>query len=123
MPFRVPFRAVSGAALQGKTLTRLVLAFALVSMTGCALHPSEVISTTPERDFTKLSCGELESESARISGTYVQMRNTTKAGTRDRYSDLNGEAMAVNDSIRVNDCKLANVEIPGRLKRHRSTLP
>jgi hypothetical protein len=42
-----------------------------------------------------------------------------KPNIRNRYSHLNGEAYAVNDSIRVNGCKLAAVQIPSFYNHHK----
>jgi hypothetical protein len=106
--------------LKTRQIRRVFAVATLVcTLSGCtALYPAEVSAVPPERDFSKLSCDELASESARLKSTYDEMRGTMKSNTRNRYAHLNGEAYAVNDSIRINECKLPAVQIPGRLKHH-----
>jgi hypothetical protein len=89
-------------------------------MSGCApLYPAQVSAVPPERDFSKLSCEQLAAEGARLTETYEQMRGTMKSNTRNVYARLNGEARAVNDSIRINGCRIASVEIPSELEHHK----
>jgi hypothetical protein len=90
-------------------------------MTGCeelALYPNEITAVPPERDFSHLTCPQLEAEGIRLTESYEQMRYTMKPNTRNRYAELNGETYAVNDAIRVQGCKLASVQIPGRWGHH-----
>jgi hypothetical protein len=61
----------------------------------------------------------LEAEAIRLTETYEQLQGSTKPNIRNRYSHLNGEAYAVNDSIRVNGCKLAAVQIPSFYNHHK----
>jgi hypothetical protein len=104
-------------------MTRRWRVFALCAlfgvMSGCALYPSQVSAIAPERDFSKLSCEQLAAEGARITENYEQMRGTMKSNTRNVYARLNGEARAVNDSIRINGCRIASVEIPSELEHHK----
>ncbi len=90
-------------------------------MSGCeelALYPNQVTATPPDRDFSHLTCDQLEAEGKRLTATYAEMRYTVKANTRNRYAHLNGETYAVNDAIRLQGCKLALVQIPGQWPHH-----
>jgi hypothetical protein len=78
-----------------------------------AVNPRKVTAIPSERDFTKLDCKQLEAETARIAMEYKDRRFDRQHGTKRAYAVLNGEVAAVNDAIRINECKLPEARIPG----------
>ena len=115
---------------RGAGLFRRVFAVCiLLTLAGCGsiegvpIEPHHVTPKIPSRDFTKLSCAALETEAVKLTADYKAMRGTVRSGTRDRYSVMNGFAIAINDAIRINDCKIANVRIPGNPLREKRNDP
>lgn len=93
---------------------RRVFAFCAVLLCGgCQVSPQRVTPIEPTQSFAGLDCSNLGTEVERIDAAYAELRWSNKAGTRDRVARLNGEAIAVNDAIRVNGCNLRTVRIPG----------
>jgi hypothetical protein len=82
--------------------------------TGCALNPSKITAVAATKDYAQLSCDELATEGHRIDARFVELRWSNKHGTRDEMAHLKGDAAAINDSIRINGCKLPSVKIPGQ---------
>jgi hypothetical protein len=94
------------------------LLFALFGCAGTALEgaeniPSEIAALPTTFDYTKLTCAELEQKSAQITQEYRDLRFSHRNGIRDHFGKMNGHALAINDAIRINGCKLPSVRIPG----------
>jgi hypothetical protein len=94
------------------------LVFALCGCAGTALEgaeniPSEIAAVPTTFDYTKLTCLELEQKSAQITQEYRDLRFNHRNGIRDHFGKMNGHALAINDAIRINSCKIPSVRIPG----------
>lgn len=90
---------------------RVFALFPLIA--GCGINPSKQIATPTTKNFSGMSCEQLGLEKQRIEQGYIHIRFASHHGTKEEIRALNGETHAVNDAIRINSCKLADIQIPG----------
>lgn len=92
----------------------VIFAFAL---TACGVNPVSAPELPATRTFADLDCAGLDAERLRIEGTFRELRWSSKPVTRRIFGQLKGDARAVDDQIRMKNCQIPSVRIPGE-SRH-----
>jgi hypothetical protein len=90
-----------------------VFALFSLALAGCGINPQKQIAIPTTKNFNAMGCEQLGVEKQRIESSYVSLRFKIHHGTQHAIRELNGETQAINDAIRLNGCRLANVQIPG----------
>lgn len=96
-----------------KSRSKACLLLAGFFVFGCGINPRKVTDIPSTRDYSTLGCNGLATEKTRIEKAYVDLRFASKHGTTHKMGVLNGQASAVNDQIRMQNCKIESVRIPG----------
>lgn len=97
----------------------LLVGMGVISLVGCtAVYASRVPPLPPSKNFSAMTCDQLLAEKQRIEAGYLKHNARMKADTRRNLSQLNGDALAVNDAVRFNSCRIETVRI---LKTERRT--
>jgi hypothetical protein len=95
---------------QTRPIRRVFALLALAALTGCnAVYAGLLPPAPPSRVFIGMSCDQLGKEKVRIERGYLEHNARMKVGTKKALSQLNGDALAVNDAAKTHGCNMESV--------------
>ncbi len=120
-------------------MARLALVLVAIALTGCAISPQSIRPVHSNLDLSKMSCAEIADEKARIELELIPLYAKQRAihnndslgillvglptssivhGSKyvHEIATLKGDALAVNDAITLQGCKLLPVKLPPKPK-------
>lgn len=104
---------IASRITETRLLRRVFALCTLLALPGCisAVYATRIPPAPPSKAFGSMSCEQLVGEKRRIELGYLKHNARMKAGTKAALSQLNGDAIGVNDAARFNGCKIATVRV------------